>query len=111
MARHAFEYQKVISYVQTVWWLILSEPEELPDEKQEEKIMGFGKTMVTLGAIAGAAYGGYYLYKKYFKQDDAEQGIEDLADVTFDYDDTAVAEETFADKIKAAAERQLNKIK
>ena len=86
--------------------------DELPDEKQEEKIMGFGKTIVTLGAIAGAAYGGYYLYKKYFKQNDVpQQDFEDLADVTFDYDDDTATEESFADKIKAAAERQLNKIK
>lgn len=74
--------------------------------------MGFGKTIVTLGAIAGAAYGGYYLYKKYIKQDAAtEQDFEDLADVTFDYDDANATEETFADKVRAAAERQLNKIK
>ena len=74
--------------------------------------MGFGKTVVTLGVLAGAAYGGYYLYKKYVKNDNVPQkDFDDLADVTFDYDADAASEESFADKIKAAAERQLNKIK
>ena len=72
--------------------------------------MGVGKTIVTLGAIAGAAYGGYYLYKKYVKKDaEAQHEFDDLADVNFDYDDLT-KEESFADKIKAAAERQLNKL-
>ena len=74
--------------------------------------MSLGKTLVKLGVLAGAAYGGYYLYKKYVKKDAAPQkDFDDLADVTFDYDDEAAKEESFAEKIKAAAEKQLNKIK
>lgn len=73
--------------------------------------MGFGKTVLTLGAIAGAAYGGYVLYKKYVKNDEALEGeLEDVADVTFDYDQDEAEEESFADKVKAAADRQLEKI-
>lgn len=73
--------------------------------------MGFGKTVLTLGAIAGAAYGGYVLYKKYVKKDEAPQGeLEDVADVTFDYDQEEAEDESFADKVKAAADRQLEKI-
>lgn len=74
--------------------------------------MGFVKTIVKLGIVAGAAYGGYYLYKNYVKKDNVPQkDFDELADVTFDYDKDAASEESFADKIKAAAERQLNKIK
>lgn len=74
--------------------------------------MGFGKTIITLAAAAGAAYGGYYLYKKYVKKEEAPQkNLDDLADVSFDYDAEAAPEESFADKIKAAAERQFDKIK
>ena len=74
--------------------------------------MGLGQALVKLGVVAGAAYGGYYLYKKYVKKDNVPQkDFDDLADVTFDYDDDAAKEESFADKIKAAAEKQLNKIK
>ena len=74
--------------------------------------MGLGKTVVKLAVVAGAAYGGYYLYKKYVKKDAVPQrDFDELADVTFDYDEDAASEESFADKIRAAAERQLNKIK
>ena len=74
--------------------------------------MSFGKTVVKLAVVAGVAYGGYYLYKKYLKKDNVPQkDFDDLADVTFDYDEDAANEESFADKIKAAAEKQLNKIK
>ena len=31
--------------------------------------MSFGKTVVKLAVVAGVAYGGYYLYKKYIKKD------------------------------------------
>ncbi len=74
--------------------------------------MSFGKTVVKLAVVAGAVYGGYYIYKNYIKKDNVPQkDFDELADVTFDYDDAAAKEESFADKIKAAAERQLDKIK
>ena len=74
--------------------------------------MGLGKSLVKLGVLAGAAYGGYYLYKKYVKKDNVPQkDFDELADVNFDYDDDAAKEESFADKIKAAAGRQLDRIK
>lgn len=74
--------------------------------------MGLGKTVVKLAVVAGVAYGGYYLYKNYIKKDNVpQQDFDELADVNFDYDQDAVNEESFADKIKAAAERQLSKIK
>ncbi|MBR3244746.1 MAG: hypothetical protein IKF90_18995 [Parasporobacterium sp.] len=74
--------------------------------------MSFGKTVVKLAVVAGVAYGGYYLYKKYIKKDAVpQQDFDELADVTFDYDEDAAKEESFADKIKAAAEKQLDKIK
>ena len=74
--------------------------------------MGLGKTLLKLGVLAGAVYGGYYLYKKYVKKDTVpQQDFDELADVNFNYDEDAAKEESFADKIKAAAEKQLNKIK
>ena len=69
------------------------------------------KGLIKLGLLAGAAYGGYYLYKKYLKQPDKAENFDDLSDAGFDYDDTAAIEESFADKIKAAAGRQLDRIK
>jgi uncharacterized membrane protein YebE (DUF533 family) len=80
--------------------------------KNRRKKMGFGKTVVKLALVAGAAYGAYYLYKKYVKKDAVpQQDFDELADVTFDYDADAANEESFGDKIRAAAEKQLNKIK
>lgn len=73
--------------------------------------MGLGKTILKLGAVAGAAYGGYYLYKKYVKKPEGQRDFDDLSDVSFDYNEDAAKEESFADKIRAAAEKQLNKIK
>ena len=73
--------------------------------------MGTGKTLLKLGVLAGVAYGGYYLYKNYVKKDTPQKDFDELADVNFDYDEDAAKEESFADKIKAAAEKQLNKIK
>lgn len=73
--------------------------------------MGLGKTLFKVGLVAGAAYGGYFLYKRFGKQG-AQSGkdFEDLADVNFDYNEDAASDVSFADRIKAAAERQLNKI-
>ncbi len=74
--------------------------------------MGLGKSLLKLGVLAGVAYGGYYVYKNYLKKDAVPQkDFDELADVNFDYDEDAAKEESFADKIKAAAEKQLNKIK
>jgi len=69
------------------------------------------KGIVKLALVAGAAYGGYYLYKKYIKQPEKAQNFDDLGETGFDYDNDAANEESFADKIKAAAERQLARIK
>ena len=69
------------------------------------------KILTKLALLGGAAYGGYYLYKKYIKQSETAEKFDDLSDVGFDYDDTAAKEESFADKIKAAAGRQLDRIK
>ena len=69
------------------------------------------KGLIKLGLLAGAAYGGYYLYKKYLKQPDKAENFDDLSEAGCDYDDTAAKEESFADKIKAAAGRQLDRIK
>lgn len=69
------------------------------------------KLLTKLALLGGAAYGGYYLYKKYVKKPEAGENFDDLSDVGFDYDDTAAKEESFADKIKAAAGRQLDRIK
>ncbi len=69
------------------------------------------KALTKLALLAGAAYGGYYLYKKYIKQPTTAEQFDDLSDAGFDYDDTAAKEESFADKIKAAAGRQLDRIK
>ena len=46
------------------------------------------KGLIKLGLLAGAAYGGYYLYKKYLKQPDKAENFDDLSDAGFDYDDT-----------------------
>ena len=73
--------------------------------------MGFGKTVLTLGAIAGAAYGGYVLYKKFVKnEEEPQKEFDELADVTFDYDQEEEADPSFSERVKAAAERQLDKI-
>lgn len=73
--------------------------------------MGLGKTLFKVGLVAGAAYGGYFLYKRFGKKDALSgKDFEDLADVNFDYNEDAASEVSFADRIKAAAERQLNKI-
>lgn len=69
------------------------------------------KLLTKLALLGGAAYGGYYLYKKYIKQPETGDKFDDLSDAGFDYDDTAAKEESFADKLKAAAERQLDRIK
>lgn len=69
------------------------------------------KGLTKLALLAGAAYGGYYLYKKYVKQPETAENFDDLGEAGFDYDDAAAKEETFADKIRAAAERQLDRIK
>lgn len=69
------------------------------------------KALSKLVLLAGAAYGGYYLYKKYVKQPQAEDEFEDLTDSGFDFDDELSKEESLADKVKAAANRQLDRIK
>lgn len=68
------------------------------------------KLLTKLALLGGAAYGGYYLYKKYVKQPDKADKFDDL-DAGFDFDDLDAKEETFSDKLKAAAERQLDRIK
>ncbi|MBR5931778.1 MAG: hypothetical protein IKZ95_07115 [Lachnospiraceae bacterium] len=68
------------------------------------------KILTKLALLGGAAFGGYYLYKKYVQKPDGEKA-EDLSDAGFDFDDTAAKEESFADKVKAAAGRQLDRIK
>ena len=68
------------------------------------------KLLTKLALLGGAAYGGYYLYKKYLKQPENVDKFDDL-DAGFDFDDLDAKEETFADKLKAAAERQLDRIK
>jgi len=68
------------------------------------------KILFKVALVAGAAYGVYYLYKNYFKDNKAKGDFGDLADAGFDYDDEAVKEESFAEKIKAAAQKQLDRI-
>ena len=67
--------------------------------------------VLKLGLIGLAAYGAYELYKAYGKTDTAVRDFDDLQDAGFEYDKAAQGEESFAQKIKAAAERQLDKIK
>ena len=57
------------------------------------------KGLLKLGLLAGAACGGYYLYKKYIKQPENADKFDDLSDAGFDYDDTAAKDESFADKV------------
>ena len=47
------------------------------------------KLLTKLALLGGAAYGGYYLYKKYIKQPETGDKFDDLSDAGFDYDDTA----------------------
>ena len=70
-----------------------------------------GKTLLKIALAAGAAYGAYYLYKNYIKKPQTTREFDDLSSSDFDFNDDAVKEETLADKIKAAAEKQLEKLK
>lgn len=72
--------------------------------------MGLVKTVAKLGAVAGVAAGGYFLYKRFIEKPEGKKEFDDLEDVGFDYDEGAAKEESFADKIRAAAEKQLDKI-
>lgn len=79
----------------------------MPLDYKEEEMKG----IVKLALLAGAAYGGYKLYQKYVKQPEKAQNFDDLGEEGFSYDNDAANEESFADKIRAAAERQLDRIK
>ena len=68
------------------------------------------KLLTKLALLGGVAFGGYQLYKKYVKQDSADK-FGDSEDAGFDFDDLDVKEESFADKVKAAAGKQLDRIK
>ena len=72
---------------------------------------GFFTGLLKLGVIGLAAFGAYELYKTYGKKEAEVQDFDDLQDAGFEYDRAAQGEESFAQKIKAAAERQLDKIK
>ncbi len=61
-------------------------------------------TLLKLGILAGAAYGGYCLYKKYVKDKEPEENFCDAAGMDYTVcDEDAQKEQNFADKIKAAA--------
>lgn len=70
-----------------------------------------GKTLLKLALAAGAAYGAYYLYKNYIKKPQTTREFDDLTSSDFDFSDDAAKEETLAEKIRAAAEKQLEKLK
>ncbi|MBQ9030270.1 MAG: hypothetical protein IJ106_02290 [Parasporobacterium sp.] len=69
-----------------------------------------GKTLVKLALAAGAAYGAYYLYKNYIKKPQTTREFDDMTSADFEVNDDAVKEESLAQKIMAAAEKQLSKI-
>lgn len=73
--------------------------------------MSTGKTLLKLAVAAGAAYGVYYLYKKYIKQPKVTREFDDMSSDDFGVNEDAVKEETLAAKIAAAAERQLANLK
>ena len=73
--------------------------------------MSTGKTLLKLAVAAGAAYGVYYLYKKYIKQPKVTREFDDMSSEDFEINEDAANEETLAAKIAAAAERQLAKLK
>jgi len=70
-----------------------------------------GKTLLKLALAAGAAYGAYYLYKNYIKKPQTTREFDDMTASDFEFNDDAVKEESLAEKIMAAAEKQLEKIK
>lgn len=69
-----------------------------------------GSTLLKLALAAGAAYGVYYLYKKYIKQPQVTRDFDDMSSDDFETNDDAVKEENLAAKIVAAAEKQLEKL-
>ena len=68
------------------------------------------KKILKIAALAGLGYGGYKLYQKYLKQPKENQEFADVSAADFEYDKAAKQEETFADKIKAAAIKQLERL-
>jgi len=68
-------------------------------------------TLLKLGLLAGAAYGGYVLYKKYVKEAEPKENFCDSTTPEYAYDEDAAKEQSFEDKIRAAANRHLDKLK
>ena len=66
-----------------------------------------GGTLIKVGALALTAYAGYLAYNKFIKKADTEEA-NDFVDEGFAYDNF---DESFASKIKRAAQRQINKLK
>ena len=68
------------------------------------------KTLLKAAAIAGLAYGAYYVYKNFIKQPEAKREFSDVQSTDFDYNSAAKEEDSFAARIKAAAMRQIEKL-
>ena len=69
-----------------------------------------GKTLLKIALTAGAAYGAYYLYKNYIKKPQTTREFDDVSSSDFGFSDDAAKEDSLAEKIKAAAIKQLEKI-
>ncbi len=68
------------------------------------------KTLLKAAAVAGLAYGAYYVYKNYIKQPEVKREFSDVQSADFDYNSAAKEEDSFAARIKAAAKRQIDKL-
>ena len=60
--------------------------------------------------VALLAYAAYLAYEKFIKNTDEEDLIDDLDD-DFEFDDEIQPSVSFVDRIKAAADRQLARVK
>lgn len=69
------------------------------------------KTLLKLAAVAGLAYGAYYVYKNYIKQPETgKREFSDVQSTDFEYNSAARDEDSFAARIKAAAQKQLDRL-
>ncbi len=67
----------------------------------------FINTIGTIGACAFIAYGAYLVYDRFFLNKDSDETGEEDDDLF----DEEVKNVTFAERVKSAAERQLDKVK
>ena len=69
----------------------------------------FFKVLGILTVVALAAYAAYLCYDKFLKKKDDD--LDDLEDWGYEFEDEEAEQISFTDRVKAAAERQLARVK